>query len=60
MYRDGIIYFKTGLIELEFEGKCIVILFNVLLLGKDKAVLGMLFLQEYNPKINWITRDIKL
>ena len=38
------IYFKIGLIELELKGKRIVILFNVLLLKKDKAVLGMPFL----------------
>ena len=29
--------------------------FNILPLGKDKAVLKMPFLQEFNPKINWIT-----
>ena len=60
MYRDGMIYFKTGLVELKLKGRRIVMLFDVLLLGKDKAVLGMLFLQEYNPKINWIIGDIEL
>ena len=44
IYKDGIIYFKTGLVELEIEGKNIVISFNVLPLGKDKAILGMPFL----------------
>jgi len=44
IYRDKIIYFKTGPIELELKGKCIIILFDVLLLGKDKAVLEILFL----------------
>ena len=44
MYRDRIIHFKTGPFKLELEGRHIVILFNVLLLGKDEAVLGMLFL----------------
>ena len=52
IYRDGIIYFEIGLVELELKGRRIIILFNVLLLGKDKAVLGMLFLREYNLKIN--------
>src|SRR6266581_3640582 len=52
IYRDGMIYFKIGLVKLKLEGRRIVMLFNVLLLGKDKAVLGMPFLQEYNPKIN--------
>ena len=53
------IYFKTGLVELELKGRHIIILFNMLLLGKDEAVLGMPFLQEYNPRINWITGDVK-
>jgi len=52
LYRDGIIYLETGLIELEIKGRHIIMSFDVLLLKKDKAVLGMLFLQEYNPKIN--------
>ena len=41
-----------GLIRIELEGQKIVILFNILLLGKDKIVLGILFLREFNPKIN--------
>ena len=52
LYGDGVIHFKTGPMEMEIEGQNIVISFDVLLLKKDKAVLGMLFLQEYNPKIN--------
>ena len=44
IYRDKMIYFKIRLVELELKGRCIVILFNILLLGKDEAVLGMLFL----------------
>jgi len=60
VYKDGIIYFKIGLVELELKGKYIIMSFNVLLLGKDKAVLGMLFLWEYNLKINWIIRDIEI
>ncbi len=43
IYRDKIIYFKIKLVELEFEGRHIIILFNILLLGKDKAVLKMLW-----------------
>ena len=34
--------------------------FNVLPLGKDKAVLKMPFLQEFNPKIDWIIGKIKI
>ena len=44
LYRDGIIHFETGLIQIQVKGQKIVILFNVLLLGKDKAVLKMPFL----------------
>ena len=41
-----------GLVRIELEGQKIVILFNILLLGKDKVVLGILFLREFNLKIN--------
>jgi len=34
--------------------------FNILLLGNDKAVLGMPWLQEYNLKINWITGQVNI
>jgi len=60
VYRDRIIHFETGPMELELERKRIVISFNVLPLRKDKAILGILFLQEYNPRINWITGDVEL
>ena len=54
------IYFKTGPIEVTIKEWKIVISFNVLLLGKDEAVLGMPFLQEFNLKIDWITREVKI
>ena len=60
LYRDGIIYFEIGPVELEIKGRHIIISFDVLLLGKDKIVLGMPFLQEYNLKINWIIGDVKI
>jgi len=44
LYGNGIIHFKTGLVKLKIKGWKVVVLFNVLLLGKDKAVLGMPFL----------------
>ena len=44
LYRDGIIYFKTGPIEVTIKGQKVVISFNILLLGKNEAVLGMPFL----------------
>jgi len=44
LYKDRIIYLETGPIELEIKGRSVVTSFDVLLLGKDKAVLGILFL----------------
>ncbi len=60
LYRDGMIYFKTGPMELKIKGRNIVISFDILLLGKDKAVLGMLFLREYNLRVDWVTGDVKI
>jgi len=54
------IYLKTGLVEIEIKGQKVVISFNVLLLGKDEAVLKMPFLQKFNPKINWITGTVEI
>jgi len=51
-YRGGIINLKIGLVIIKIKGKEITINFNILLLGNDKAVLGMPWLQEYNLKIN--------
>ena len=44
LYRNGIIYLKTGPVKIEIKGQKKVVLFNILLLGKDKAVLRILFL----------------
>ena len=41
-----------GLVKVEIKGRKIIISFNILLLGKDKAVLGILFLKEFNLRIN--------
>jgi len=54
------IYLETGPVEIEIEGQKVVVLFNVLLLGKDKAVLEIPFLQKFNPKIDWITGEIEI
>jgi hypothetical protein len=40
-YRGGIINLKTGPIQLTIKGRPIKISFNILLLGKDEAILGM-------------------
>jgi len=37
---------------IRIEGREVIINFNILLLGNDKAVLGISWLQEYNLKIN--------
>ena len=41
IYRDGIIYIKIGLIPVTIKGRLIIVNFNILLLGNNKAVLGM-------------------
>jgi hypothetical protein len=40
-YRGGIIYLKIGPIQIVIKGRLIIMSFDILLLGKDKAVLGM-------------------
>jgi len=52
LYGDGIIWMEIGPVEVEIKGRRIVISFNILPLGKDKAVLGILFLKKFNLKIN--------
>ena len=47
---------ETGPVKVKIKGRKIIISFNILLLGKDKVVLGILFLREFNLKINWVTR----
>jgi len=44
LYKNSMIHFKTGPVKIEIKGQKVVVLFNVLLLGKDKAVLEMPFL----------------
>ena len=41
-----------GLVKVELKGQEIVISFNILLLDKNKVILGILFLREFNLKIN--------
>ena len=40
-YKNGIICSKTKLVAVSIKGKLINITFDILLLGKDKAVLGI-------------------
>ena len=44
LYRNSIIHLETGPVKIEIKGWKVVILFNVLPLGKDKAVLKILSL----------------
>ena len=40
-YKNKIIYIKTKLVELRIKRWTVIINSNILLLGKDKVVLGM-------------------
>ena len=40
-YKNKVIYIKTEPMELRIKGRTVIINFNILLLKKDKAVLGM-------------------
>jgi len=44
LYKNNMIYFKIGPIKVIIKGQEVVINFNILLLNKNKAVLGMPFL----------------
>ena len=52
LYKDSIIEIEMGPVKIKIKKRKIIISFNILLLGKDKAVLGILFLKEFNLKIN--------
>ena len=45
---------ETGPVRVEIKRRKIIISFNILPLGKDKVVLRMPFLKEFNPRINWV------
>ena len=40
-YKNKVIHIETELVELRIKGRRVIISFNILLLGKDKAVLEM-------------------
>ena len=40
--------------ELRIKRQTVIINFNILPLGKNKAVLKMAYFREYNLKIDWI------
>ena len=59
-YKGGIINLKIGPIQLTIKGRPVRVSFNILLLGKDKAILEMPQLQKYNLKINWVTGQVNI
>jgi transposase InsO family protein len=59
-YGGGIINLETGPIQLTIEGRPVEMSFDILPLGKDEAILGMPWLQEYNPKIDWVTGQVDI
>ena len=42
LYRDSIINLETGLIQVNIKRRSIIINFNVLLLGQDEVILGII------------------
>jgi hypothetical protein len=42
LYRDGIINLETGLVKVSIKGQNITVNFNILPLGQNKAVLGII------------------
>jgi hypothetical protein len=55
LYKDSMINLKTRLVQVNIKRRDVIVNFNILLLGQDEAVLGMIWLREYNLKIDWIT-----
>jgi hypothetical protein len=41
-YKDGIINLETRPVQVNIKERDIIVNFNILLLGQDKAVLGMI------------------
>jgi hypothetical protein len=42
LYKDRIINLETGLVQINIKKRNIIVNFNILLLGQDKAVLGII------------------
>jgi hypothetical protein len=59
-YGGGIIYLKIGPIQIVIKGRPTIMSFDILLLGKDKVVLGMPWLQEYNLRIDWVIGQVNI
>ena len=59
-YKGGIINLKIGPIQITIKGRLVRMSFNILLLGQDKAILGIPQLQKYNPKIDWVIGQVNI
>jgi hypothetical protein len=42
LYRDSIINLKTRLVQINIKRRDIIVNFNILLLGQDEVVLGII------------------
>jgi hypothetical protein len=42
LYKNGIINLETGPVQVNIKGRDIMVNFNILLLGQDEAVLGII------------------
>jgi hypothetical protein len=42
LYKNKIINLKTGLVQINIKKRDIIVNFNILLLGQDEAVLGII------------------
>jgi hypothetical protein len=42
LYKDRIINLKIGLVQVNIKGQDIIVNFNILLLGQNKVVLGII------------------
>jgi hypothetical protein len=42
LYKDSIINLETGLVQVNIKKRDVMVNFNILLLGQDKAVLGII------------------
>src|SRR6266567_3574047 len=50
LYRDSIIQIEIRPVKVKIKRRKIIISFNILPLGKNKAVLKILFLKEFIPR----------
>ena len=42
LYKDSIINLEIGLIQINIKRQSVIINFNILLLGQDKVILGII------------------